>query len=142
MIDTFLFKLILTAIAFLPAKDGSYDIRLKVADERPASVMTISRTSGPDEHDPHYYIVTDKASGDAFRIVFVDNGLYRVILDEQTNFEIDMIEYYMDIDYEKKSSVMLLGKDGDHPIRVSLIGKDRHIQAASGHGQTVIIPGK
>jgi len=142
MIDTFLFKLIMTAIAFLPQKDGSYDIQLKAAADRPASIMMISRTSGPDEHDPHYYVITDKASGDSFRIAFVDNGLYRVILDEETDFEIDMIDYYKDIDYEKKSSVMLLGKDGDHPIRVSLIGKDRHIQAASGHGQTVIIPGK
>lgn len=142
MIDTFLFKLILTAIAFLPQKDGSYEIQLRDSNRRSVSTMMISRTSGPDEHDGIHYVVTEKGSGNSFCIEFIDNGLYRVILDEQTNFEIDMIDYYKDIDYENKPSVMLLGKDGDAPIRVSLIGKDRHIRAARGREQTVIIPGK
>lgn len=112
--NLFFYKLILMTIALMPNTDGVHEFEIIHHKSAKPMIATIDRKAGKFEVEGiHYTVDTGK---EKFEIHLIDNGLYRLKVKNKKPFEIDMIPYFIELDYGTKTGhVQSLGKP---PIQV------------------------
>lgn len=112
--NLFFYKLVLMAIALMPNTDGVHEFEIIHDKGAKPIIATIDRKAGKFEVEGiHYAVDTGK---EKFEIHLIDNGLYRLNVKNKKPFEIDMIPYFIELDYHTKiGHVQSLGKP---PIQV------------------------
>lgn len=108
MINTILFEIILLALTIMSPDVDKGTLDMKIGKNETVKINFIKIVEGAEEDHQfiRYEVVLHSSQQpDDFPVLFemVDNGLYEVTAGEEDSFTLDMVSYYIQLDWQERS---------------------------------------